>query len=30
MSDETNTASTEDDWAAAMAELASSGDAGAI
>ena len=30
MSDETNTASAEDDWAAAMAEQASSGDAGAI
>ncbi len=30
MSDETNTASAEDDWAAAMAEQASTGDAGAI
>ena len=30
MSDQTNTASPEDDWAAAMAEQAASGDAGAI
>ena len=30
MSDETNTASAEDDWAAAMAEQASTGDTGAL
>ena len=30
MSDQTNTASAEDDWAAAMAEQASTGEAGAI